>query len=198
MVISPLGPYLLFVLALYATPGPATLSIAANGAAFGFKRTVKYVFGLIFGLLLIFLMVASGLGLLFATYPIVRQVFEWVSLAYIIYLAYKIIMSSSAHGGSAESLGFMQGLGLSMVNPKAYFAVIATISQFTKDGEEYLESLIAVTIWSTLSALILDLLWAYLGGYIGQLARQPRVAMGINWFFAILLVGSVVATMLYA
>ncbi|MEQ9301969.1 MAG: LysE family translocator [Cyclobacteriaceae bacterium] len=195
MFVEPFIPFLLLALALFATPGPATLSIAASGAAFGFGKTVYYIFGLIVGMIIIFVMVALGLGLLFDQYPIVHTIFQWVSLLYMLYLAFKIATAPPLHSAKTKPLGPVQGVLLNLVNPKAYFAVIALVSQYTQPGEEYFRSFILLMIWSMGYAFCTNLGWAYGGTFIASKLSSDKVATKINIGFAVLLVVSIVWTM---
>ena len=54
---------MVLILAFYATPGPATISLVASGASYGFKNSVPYVWGLIFGIS--GTLTASALGLIY-------------------------------------------------------------------------------------------------------------------------------------
>ena len=65
-----MATFILAVLVLSATPGPALLSIVAVGSAFGFKKGIRYVIGAIAGANIVILMVISGLVALLATFPV--------------------------------------------------------------------------------------------------------------------------------
>ena len=195
MLVEPFIPFLLFVLALYATPGPATISIIASGATFGFKKTIAYIFGIVTGLVIIFIMVALGLGLIFQQYPTVHSIFKWVSLLYIFYLAYKIANASSITANNNQQLGYLQGVPLSLLNPKAYFAVIATVTQFTKQGAGYYESFITLIIWIVVLATTINFIWAYIGEVVGKNLIASGFSSKINIVFAVLLIGSVLLVM---
>ncbi len=195
MLVQPFIPFLLLAFALFATPGPATLSIAASGAAYGFARTIYYIIGLIIGMVIIYVMVALGLGLLFDQYPLVHTIFQWVSLLYMLYLAYKIATAPPLHTAKAKALGPIQGVMLNLVNPKAYFAVIAMVSQYTQPGDQYFRSFILLMIWSMAFAFCTNMVWAYGGTFIAKRLSSDHLASKINLAFAILLVVSIVWTM---
>lgn len=197
MLVEPFIPFLLLAFALFATPGPATLSIAASGAAFGFTKTVYYILGLIVGMIIIFVMVALGLGLLFDRYPLVHTIFQWVSLLYMLYLAYKIATAPPLHSAKTKPLGPLQGILLNLVNPKAYFAVIALVSQYTRPGEDYFPSFFVLMFWSMAYAFCTNLVWAYGGTFIASKLSSDKVATKINIGFAVMLVVSIVWTMFF-
>ena len=59
--------FILAGLALTGSPGPATLSLAATGAAFGAWRGLGYMAGIVAGVVVVMAIVASGLtGLMLA------------------------------------------------------------------------------------------------------------------------------------
>ena len=63
-----LAGFLLAGLALTGSPGPNTLSLAATGAAFGVRRGIAYMIGLVLGMIGVMAIVASGVAaLLLAT-----------------------------------------------------------------------------------------------------------------------------------
>ena len=195
MLVEPFIPFLLLAFALFTTPGPATLSIAASGAAFGFSKTIYYILGLIVGMIIIFMMVALGLGLLFDQYQLVHILFQWVSLLYMLYLAYKIATAPPLHTARTKPLGSLQGIMLNLVNPKAYFAIITLVSQYTRPGEDYFLSFFVLMFWSMAFAFSANLVWAYGGTFIASKLSSDKVATKINVGFAVLLVVSIVWTM---
>ena len=144
---------------------------------------------------IIFVMIALGLGLIFDEYPLVRTIFQWVSLLYMIYLAYKISTSPPVHTASAKPLGPVQGVLLNLVNPKAYFAVVALVSQFTQPGENYFLSFFTLMAWSLCFAFCTNLVWAYAGTFIARKLSSDRMATKINIGFAVLLLISIIWTM---
>ena len=59
--------FILAGLALAGSPGPATLSLAATGAAFGARRGIGYMTGINLGIVAVMAITASGIvGLLLA------------------------------------------------------------------------------------------------------------------------------------
>ena len=191
MLVEPFIPFLLFVLALYATPGPATLSIAASGSAFGFRNTIGYAFGLVIGLMIIFILVSAGLIQLFNSFPWIHTSFLIVSSVYIVYLAYKIATAPINKVSGANRLGFFQGIPLNLFNPKAYFAVLSTVVQFAGKEDTGYADFILVAGWVFILALITNLIWAFMGSIIGARFSSGTIPKKINYLFAILLILSI-------
>jgi|GEM_PF-4257332 len=122
METSTLGAFLLLALALYGTPGPATLSLAASGAAFGLRRSMPYVLGILAGLAINVLLVAGGLGTLLTVHPGARRAFQVVSLVFLLYLAWKLATAEPASKSAKPTEGrrftALEGLVLNVANPK--------------------------------------------------------------------------------
>ena len=114
---------------------------------------------------------------------------------YILYLAYKIATATTVKSDGPRQLGFIKGIPLALLNPKAYFAIIATVSQFVKQGEGYYENFVVVTVWSIGLTMLFDFSWAYAGSMIGSKLGSRGLSAKVNVVFAILLVASVVITM---
>ncbi len=62
------APLLVTALAIMGSPGPATISLTASGAAFGVRRSARYLAGIVAGTAVVLLAVAAGVtGALLAT-----------------------------------------------------------------------------------------------------------------------------------
>ena len=60
-------PFVLAGFALIGSPGPATLSLAAVGAAFGARRGLGYLAGIVAGVFVVMMVTATGVtGLVLA------------------------------------------------------------------------------------------------------------------------------------
>src|SRR2546423_10280227 len=55
------GPLLLISLAIMGSPGPATISLMAAGSAYGVRRSLSYLIGIIVGTTIVLLAVPAGL-----------------------------------------------------------------------------------------------------------------------------------------
>ena len=183
--------FVAFAMAMYGTPGPATISLAASGAAYGFRRSVPYLLGLVLGVLSTLIVAAFGLGYLFTQFPAVHALLRLISLGYILYLAYRIATSGNASSGEAKPLSFLRGVVLNLINPKAYIAALATITQFSIPGGAYFQSVALIILVATLVALVLNLGWAYAGEWMSKLVSSPRAVVALNVAMAVILVASV-------
>ncbi|MED5366418.1 MAG: LysE family translocator, partial [Pseudomonadota bacterium] len=79
----------LAALPLMASPGPATLSIAGMSASQGLGPSLRFSFGVVSGSAAAALLVATGVTGALWVLPGAAPVIQAVSLAYLLYLAYR-------------------------------------------------------------------------------------------------------------
>jgi threonine/homoserine/homoserine lactone efflux protein len=192
-VIEGLFGFILAALALAGSPGPATLSLAATGAAFGAPRGLAYMTGIDIGMLIVLAITASGVTGVVLAIPGATPVIAILSAVYFLYLAYRIAtappLSESADERARPS--FVAGLLLSMVNPKGYAAMAAMFSGFV-----LLRDRLALDIALKISVLLaiivaVNAAWLFAGAGLTRFFREPRTNRIVNVIFAILLIASV-------
>ncbi len=162
--VEALPGFVLAAVALAGSPGPATLSLTATGAAFGARRGAAYLAGIVVGMVAVMAIVASGLvGLLLAV-PGATPVVTVLAAAYFLYLAWRIATAPplADDGGQRRAPTFAGGLLLSLVNPKGYAAMAALFSGFVLMQER----------------LVLDVAVKMAAAFRDHHGRQRRVAAG--------------------
>jgi threonine/homoserine/homoserine lactone efflux protein len=192
--VEALPGFLLAAVALAGSPGPATLSLTATGAAFGACRGAAYLAGIVVGMMAVMAIVASGLvGLLLAV-PGATPVVTVLAAAYFLYLAWRIATAPplSEAAGQRRAPTFTGGLLLSLVNPKGYAAMAALYSGFVLVHDR-----LALDVAAKMAVLVLiitavNVAWLFAGAALTRLFRRPRTNRAINIAFAALLVASVV------
>ena len=188
-----LSGFLLAALALAGSPGPATLSLTATGAAFGAGRGMAYLAGIVVGMVLVMAAVAAGLvGLLMAV-PGVTPAVTVLAGAYFLYLAWRIATAPplTEDGGGRQAPTFVAGLALSLVNPKGYAAMAALYSGFVLVPDRMGADIAAKMTVLTAIIVAVNVSWLLAGAGLTRFFREPRSNRLINVAFAVLLVASV-------
>lgn len=185
--------FLLAGIALAGSPGPATLSLAAAGAAFGARRVVGYLAGIVVGMVGVMVVTASGLvGLLLAV-PGATPVVTVAAAVYFVWLAWRIATAPALAAENAERRPprFVGGLGLSLVNPKGYAAMAALFSGFALlRGRPALDAGVKIALLTAVIVAV-NLLWLLAGAMMTRLFRDPRTNRIVNVAFAGSLLASV-------
>ncbi len=179
---------------LVASPGPATLSLAAAGAAFDARDARIYLFGIMSGAALVILGVAAGLLTAILSVPYAATFLAIVSFAYLGYLAYRIATAPPVESKKRLSAapGFMTGLVFNLSNPKAYAAFAALFAGFDLLPETpFLSTVVETSICFAL-VIVTDIAWILIGSALRRHLHDPRKSRAINVSFAILLILSVI------
>lgn len=167
---------------LIITPGPGVLSLAGVGAAFGMRAGGHYLAGLLVGTNLVALAVVTGLAALVLADTRVRGVLLVASALYLAWLAARIAFSGSriAFIERPRPPGFLGGLALQGINPKAYAVNTALFSGFAfapanPTGEVLAKFLLMNLIW-----LPIHVLWLVAGITLHRLDLAPATQSWIN------------------
>ncbi|MGR5351591.1 LysE family translocator [Vibrio sp. DNB22_19_2] len=135
MEIHQLGALALFAFVSTFTPGPNNIMLMTSGANVGFKRTIPHMLGIIFGFAAMLILVGIGLMGLFHTYPVTHSILKALSLAYLLYLTYKIATSSKAEvKGDYRPMSFLAAVAFQWVNPKGWSMALTAITVYSSGG----------------------------------------------------------------
>ena len=191
--------FILAGLALAGSPGPATLSLAATGAAFGSRRGLAYMIGIDVGMVLVMAITASGVTGILLALPGATPVVTALAALYFVYLAWRIATAPplTEDGGERRKPSFTAGVLLSLINPKGYAAMAALFSSFV-----LIERRLALDVAAKIAVLAViiaavNIAWLLMGAALTRYFRDPRSNRIINVTFAVLLIGSVGAALLF-
>lgn len=70
------------------SPGAGAIASMSSGLNYGFKQGYWNAIGLQLAILVQFVIVAAGAGVLFATTPLAFSMVKWFGVLYLVYLAY--------------------------------------------------------------------------------------------------------------
>ena len=174
------------------TPGPNNTFLLSSGANFGLRKSLPYLNGIMAGLSGMMVALGAGLGVIFTTLPLVYQVLKWVGFAYIVWLAFQIIKSTSkSETAEPKYIGFAKATTFQFVNPKAWVVVASFMATSVPVG-----SGLGATAFICLVFLVFTypgaLLWAVAGQVLKTWLSDPLRRRIFNIVASILLVLSMV------
>ena len=187
----PLTSLIVASVIVMGSPGPSTMSATAVGAAFGFRRSLPYLTGLILGTTAVLVAVAAGVVSLLMSVPRLAPILVIASAAYIVYLAFKIATAPPLSNPAAEETSgpsFAGGFLLAVANPKAYFAIAAVFAGVTFAIESPLIEGILKAAVLTIMIVGIHLFWLSVGTSFSRLLRDPVSSRIVNLLFAAILV----------
>ena len=181
-------------LALIGSPGPNTLRLAATGTAFGVVGGLRYMAGILIGMVLVMSAISTGLGSILLALPGVTPFVAVIAATYILWLAFRIATAPPLIGtGNRDSRpSFRAGLFLSLINPKGYAAMAALYFGFVLVKNNLLSDAAAKLVVVTATMVVVNFAWLLSGAALTQAFRNPKINPLINLAFAALLVVSVV------
>ena len=185
--------FIAFAFATAGTPGPNNLMLAASGATFGLRRTLRHVFGVSLGFATMIAAVGLGLAGLFETLPWLKTALKWIGSAYLLFLAWKIAFAAPTGASKETSRGqpltFMQAAAFQWVNPKAWSMVLAMMGVYAGHNAGYAADMLTMAGLFAIIGTITASSWALLGAFAGRLL-SARQLVWFNRLMALLLVAS--------
>ncbi len=192
------GTLVLISLAIMGSPGPATISLVAAGSVRGVRRSFPYLFGIIVGTTLVLVAVATGITAALLAVPRVGSVLIWISVAYILWLAYQIATAPplSKLTGASNAFSLMGGAILGIANPKAWVAIAAVFASVHL-ADAPTDDAAAKIVVLTVMIIVICATWLVTGRSIAPLLRDPPRARLVNAALAVGLVGATALALLH-
>jgi threonine/homoserine/homoserine lactone efflux protein len=178
------GPLVVASLAVMGSPGPATISLVAAGSAYGVRRSVGYLAGIVVGTTLVLLAVAAGITVALLAMPALRVALVAVSAAYILWLAWRVATSPPLSQHAAPAPSAAGGALLGVANPKAWIAIAAVFGSVRVAAAPKTAILIAMIV-------LINVMWLVAGASLAPLLRDPRRARAVNTTLAATLIAAI-------
>ncbi|MDW4498612.1 LysE family translocator [Sulfitobacter sp. D35] len=190
MTIDQLTALVAFAFVSSVTPGPNNLMLMASGANFGFRRSIPHMLGIGIGFTVMVLLVGTGLMQVFDRYPVSYTVLRAASVAYLLWLAWKIAHAapSGRGAGRPRPMTFLQAAAFQWVNPKAWAMALTANSLYAPDATLWAFALVA-GVFGVVNLPSVSV-WTVLGQQMARLLINPRRLAAFNWTMAALLVAS--------
>jgi threonine/homoserine/homoserine lactone efflux protein len=175
-----------------ATPGPNNLMLMASGTNFGFARTIPHMAGVSGGFMVMVVLVGLGLAKLFELFPVLRLGLKVISVAYLVYLAWKIATSSAPKGDVTSSAKPMTFIGASLfqwVNPKAWTMALGAVSVYVPPSNPVLGLFLVAGVFGAINLPVVSA-WAAMGVQLRRFLQDPLRLRVFNVTAALLLLAS--------
>ena len=206
---SRLWEYLIATILIILAPGPSVLFTIARAIAWGRVAAIATVIGNAFGMFLVSVLVAFGLGPLLQSSKLFYNGIQWAGGAYLIYLGYSAIAASKidAQGmqkteGSKPSFftSIKNGFWVGVLNPKSIVFFAAILPQFVDQEKNNVTAqlLLLGAIFATI-ALISDGSYGLLAGTVRSwLAGDVKRLIFMRRFGGVVMIGLGIFTILSA
>ncbi len=178
----------LFSFVTSVTPGPNNTILLSLGVNYGVRKSLNFINGIMLGFGLMLTAIGLGLGALFAANPVILQVLKYGGFAYILYLAFVIVRSTTKSSEArAEYIGFFRAASLQFLNPKA--VIVGTTFMASYAPVESGAGMVALACVLFLATTYPGaLIWAMFGSGLKGWLSIPSRRRIFNWVAAVLLV----------
>jgi len=177
------------VLPLICTPGPDMLFVASQTMSGGASAGLRSTAGVCTGYIIHSALAALGVAAIIAASPTLFMVLRWLGIAYLAYLAARLIMSSLRVGAIAPTRAmaatnaFRRGFLTAVLNPKGMMIYFAILPQFIDHSRSVaLQAALLSTVFIGLCGMFyacLSIALAMLGSRTSVSDRRRRWIEGI-------------------
>ena len=197
---SRLWEYLIATVLIILAPGPSVLFTIARAIAWGRLAAIATVIGNAFGMFLVSVLVAFGLGPLLQSSKLFYNGIQWAGGAYLIYLGYAAIAASRVDAqGMQKTQGIKpsfftslkNGFWVGVLNPKSIVFFAAILPQFVDQEKNNVTAqlLLLGAIFATI-ALISDGSYGLLAGTVRSwLAGDVKRLIFMRRFGGVVMIG---------
>ena len=170
---------------MIAFPGPSVILTVAHSISFGWKPAIATVAGETMGIAVQLLVAAIGLASLL---NVVADVFEWIrwaGAAYLVYLGIKQWRSANSPISldtaevSKKNL-FVQGLVVTIVNPKSLIFIAAFLPQFIDVRRDIALQFALIVPTFLLITFTVTSVWAIAAGSARGFLRSQRATKTVS------------------
>ena len=177
----PLFSFLLFVIITSFTPGPNNIMAMAFANNHGLSKSVRFSFGVGTGFFVIILLCSIFNIVLTSVMPIIEFPLTILGVGYMLYLAYKILMSKENSGENDEDYRsfFLIGFLLQFVNPKGILFGITVVATFILPYYDYYFSYFLFALFLGGVGVTSTFSWSLFGSIFQKLLIQYRKQFNI-------------------
>jgi threonine/homoserine/homoserine lactone efflux protein len=175
------------------TPGPNNILVASSGVNFGFRATIPHILGITIGYPLMLFIVGIGLAKIFIAVPLIHTILKWISIVYLLYLAYRITIAAAPGEERSEPkpLTFLQAAAFQWVNGKAWVIALGAVTTYTVVDQTLPLQIVALTVISVVITLISVSCWTFFGAFMRRYLQTEKRRRWFNYSMAALLVLSI-------
>jgi threonine/homoserine/homoserine lactone efflux protein len=178
----------------FFTPGPNNLMLMASSAKFGFGRTIPHGLGVTVGFALMVVLVALGLGQVFAAIPWLKTALEYAAAVYLLWLAWTLLgLKLHASDAAERPLSFLQAAGFQWINPKAWAMAVSFGAMVVDRGPARFLAIAVMAIVCLFIGGLSSPTWMLFGQQLEKFIRRSKGGeRTVGIVLAVLVVASVV------
>ena len=180
--------FLSYLLVTAITPGPNNIMAMTNAGKVGFKKGLRFNFGVLAGFLIVMSLCTAFTSLLYDSIPQIAPIMRVFGAGFMLWLAWTVWRDEphqdKTHAVQANSL--LSGMVLQFVNVKVILYGITGISTFVAPYYKGIIALMPFAILMSFIGFASTCLWALCGSFLAPVFHRHKRMM--NVVFALLLI----------
>jgi threonine/homoserine/homoserine lactone efflux protein len=189
----------LFAVVSSVTPGPNNTMLMASGVNFGFRRSLRHLWGVNLGFTFMLLCVGLGLHSVLDRFPQFYDVLRYAGSAYMLWIAWQLARTRPAAPAetgdtgqaptAAQPLGFFAAAAFQWINPKAWVMAVTCMSTYLSATAGWAQVALLAGLFMLLGAPC-SAFWVGFGQAMRGLLQDPLRLRIFNITMALALVAS--------
>ncbi|HOU85438.1 MAG TPA: hypothetical protein PLA54_10310 [Spirochaetota bacterium] len=180
--------FVLFAVIMTSTPGPGNISMMILGQKSGYLKSLPFLAGTAAGFAAVNIAVLSGAGIILNSH--LGMVMRIAGMIYVVYLAFKLVITEAASDSIQSKSAFAHGLLLHPLSVKSW-----TMSAFAAVNFYFLTSSFGGKIYFTAVFLVFQVLfhslWCVSGKKISRLFYTRKKSFIFRISAALVMAGSI-------
>ncbi|EAT15484.1 LysE family translocator [Desulfuromonas acetoxidans] len=179
--------WLVTLLPIVISPGPANILFAASGSTFGVKGTVPFWLGANMTGMVQSLTVGFCIDYIVSVSPRILDGIKYAGVLFLLYLAVKFFKMSCRKGQILKPLTFKDGVIVELLNAKFLLVPTIMFSQFYTPGPGSTQRVVGLAVALLLLTLSTNMIWIVGGNSLATLVANERHQKAQGVLFGLLL-----------
>ena len=161
--------FITFIIIVAFTPGPNNIMSMNNAVNVGFKKGMKFNYGIFFGFIVVMILCLVFSSVLYSMIPKIQFPMKVLGAAYMVYLIIKTLVPSKKDETKNKGGSFIVGALLQLINPKIMIYGITAMSSFILPYYNDIPMLLFFAFLLAFVGFVGTVFWALFGALFSKL-----------------------------
>lgn len=168
-----------------SSPGPGVILTISNSLRYGFIKAIYGIMGISLGILFLAIISATSLSIILSTSAFAFAILKYMGAIYLIYLGIKLWNSSGTFCENKDYKQktsfkiFLEGITITLLNPKAIFFFASLFPQFINQNENYINQFITLSLIFSILVIMIHFLYAISASLARAKLTTPKISRNI-------------------
>lgn len=165
--------YLSFSILAIADPGTGVVMTLTNSLNFGLKTSIYGIFGISLGMFIVSIIAGGGIGVVIANSNLLYFALKILGAIYLLYFGLSLIKTRnktidvvSSKTSPKQKKLFIEGVSITITNPKAIIFFVSLFPQFIDSEANYLSQFTLLSLTFCFLILLIHIIYGTLASFI--------------------------------